>query len=105
MSSGKAIKVVSAVASIASSPNPSRTAGEIASNAISTARPGIGHALAPLVALGTEKLVQKGIDIARDPRTKEAVKRFGASAGRQARILGEAGTRKLQEFRGQIGRR
>lgn len=105
MNPGKAVGIVKTISDVATSKDPAKAAGAAVAGALTVAHPIIGAAAAPLVARGTEKLVNKGIQIAKDPKTKEAVKQIGVSAGRGARMLGAAGARKLNEFRGQIGRK
>lgn len=105
MKPGRAVGLVKTVSDIATSKDPAKTAGVVAAGALTAAHPLIGVAAAPLVAKGTEALVNKGIQIVKNPKTKEAVRNIGVTAGRQARVLGAAGARKLNEFRGQIGRK
>jgi hypothetical protein len=108
MKPGKAARIVKAVSDIATSKDPAKQAGAVAAGALSIAHPIIGAAAAPLVAKGTEALVNKGIKVAKDPEIQAKARELGTRAlgatTRAARTLGAAGARKLGEFKGQIGR-
>jgi hypothetical protein len=114
MKARKLLKIVKDVREIAKSDDPGRAAGRAVRAAVTIAHPVAGAVGGKLIEEGTKKLVDKGIEIAKDPEVQRKARAAGDAAGRTARDAGEtagrvarklgaAGARKLGEFRGQIG--
>jgi hypothetical protein len=85
----KIIKLANDVKTISKSNDPGRTAGRMVRVAFTAAHPVAGVVGGKLIEEGTKKLVDKGIEIAKNPenqrRAKEAGKQAADVAARAAR--------------------
>jgi hypothetical protein len=93
------LKLANDVKNISKSKDPGRTAGQAVRAAVTVAHPVAGAVGGRLIEEGTKKLVDKGIEIAKDPRTQAAVKKAGNDAIRIARRGAGAAKAKIIEFK------
>jgi hypothetical protein len=111
----KIARGVKAVADVARSDNPGAAAGKAVAAAVTVAHPVAGAVLHKPIAAGVEKVVNKGIEIAKDPvvqaRAKEVATNVGNAATQAAgsavagiRRGAAQGARKLQAFRESHGK-
>lgn len=99
MNLGKATRIAKAVTSVTNSSDPGRTAGKLVRTAVTAAHPIAGAVGGKLIEEGTKKLVDKGIEIAKDPRTQALAKKAGNDAVRIARRGAGAARARVLEFK------
>jgi hypothetical protein len=108
MKKSKVIGVIKAVSDVAQSKDPGKTAGKLVRTAVTVSHPIVGTIAGPAIEKGTEKAVNKVIEVSKDPEVRAKAKELGTKAAdattRAGRLLVEGGKRKLGEFRSQIGR-
>ena len=74
----KGQRAIRAVSNIVTAKNPGKTAGVMAAGAIIAAHPIAGAAIARPVAKLTEKVVNKGIEVVKNPENQAKAKAVGA---------------------------
>lgn len=84
---GKALRVAKTVHDVATSKDPGAAAGKLARTAVTISHPVVGAVAGKLVEEGTKRVVNKGIEIAKDPEVQAKVKataKKAAATGKKA---------------------
>jgi hypothetical protein len=106
----KVARVAKAVHDVATSDNPGKAAAKVVSTALQVTHPIPGTILKKPVEKATEALVNKGIEIAKDPKVRAKVRKtatnvgnkaveIGGNAARATRRGARSAVRKAQAFR------
>jgi hypothetical protein len=103
MKLGGIAKIAGVVSSVAKADNPAEKAGAIAAGAAIAAHPIAGTLAAPLIKKGVSKVVQKGIDTAKDPEVQDRVKSAGSRAATRGRTAMSGLTSRVGELRAGLG--
>lgn len=99
----KLAKIAGVVASVAKADNPADKAGAIVAGAAIAAHPIAGTLAAPLIKKGVSKVVQKGIDTAKDPVVQDKVKSAGTRAATRGRAAMKGAASRIGELRTGLG--
>jgi hypothetical protein len=105
MKPGKIARVASIVSDVAKSDNPADKAGAVAAGAAIAAHPIAGTLAAPLIKKGVSKVVQKGIDTAKDPKVQAKAKEVGGEVARRGRSAVRGLASRAGELRTGLGRK
>lgn len=76
---GKISKIVGAVNAVRKADNPGQAVGNLAAGAAMISHPIIGTLAAPAIRKGTEKAVNKGIQMAHDPNVQAKAKEVASN--------------------------
>ena len=98
-------RTAKAVHEVATSDNPGAAAGKVVSGALQIAHPLVGTVLKKPVEMATEAIVNKGIEIAKNPEVQAKVKEVASDVGHKAVEVGTAVGHKAVEVGTQAGQR
>jgi len=112
----KAGRIAKTIHEVATSKDPGRAAGKVVRGALAISHPLVNAIGGKLVEDTTARVVNKGIEIAKDPEVQAKVKKvaretgkktveISGNAARAARRGAEAAARRVQEFRESHGKK